>query len=91
MECRYLTIAVCAALCTAPLIAVAGQTMYRCGNKYQDSPCESGEGSRVGKTSSSPQTQAQPYPPARRPDHRRGESICSKRPDRTLKLPFHFA
>jgi hypothetical protein len=31
------------------------------------------------------------YPPAHRPDHRRGESICSKPPDRTLKLPFHPA
>lgn len=63
MNCRYLTIAVCAAFLTAPLMAVAGQTMYRCGNKYQDSPCENGEpSSRIGKTSSSTQAQAQSQP-----------------------------
>ena len=59
MNRTYLPIAVCVALWTLPLMAVAGQTMYRCGNKYQDSPCESGEGSRIGKTSGAPQTQAQ--------------------------------
>src|SRR5262245_46279065 len=59
MNHRYLTIAVCAALWTVPAMAVAGQTMYRCGNKYQDLPCESGEGSRLGK-SGTPQAQGQP-------------------------------
>jgi len=60
MNRTYLTIAVCAALLTAPLMAVAGQTMYRCGNKYQDLPCENGEaGGRVGKTSGATQAQSQ--------------------------------
>jgi len=60
MNRRHLTIAVCAALWAAPLAAAAGQTMYRCGNKYQDLPCESGEGSRVGKTSSAPKAHVEP-------------------------------
>jgi hypothetical protein len=60
MNRRHLTIAVCAALWAAPVVAAAGQTMYRCGNKYQDLPCESGEGGRIGKTSSAPQAHVEP-------------------------------
>jgi len=59
MNHRYLTITVSAVLWAAPLMAVAGQTMYRCGNKYQDLPCENGEGNRIGKTSGAPQAQVQ--------------------------------
>jgi hypothetical protein len=89
MNRRYLTIAVCAALWTAPLLAVAGQTMYRCGNKYQDSPCESGEGSRIGKTSSAPQAQAQPQGRSQAQFQTEADAAeCSSRGKDSLKISW---
>jgi hypothetical protein len=89
MNRRYLTIAVFAALWTVPQMAAAGQTMYRCGNKYQDSPCESGEGSRIGKTSGSAQAQAQPQGRSQAQFQTEADAAeCSSRGKDSLKISW---
>jgi hypothetical protein len=88
MNCRYLTIAVCAAFLTAPLTAVAGQTMYRCGNNYQDSPCENDQpSSRIGKTSSSTPAQAQ-SPPQNQAQSQAAIAECTNRGKDSLKISW---
>ena len=82
MAFRTLAYALCAlALTSVP--AVAGQTMYRCGNNYQDTPCEGGgQMKRIGKTSAAVQPEAQATAEAQAPV----DAECASRGQSSLKI-----
>ena len=72
----------CAALVSVSSIALAGQTQYRCGNKYQDAPCGTGEqGARVGNSDS-----ATPVPVQSQTQMQAVSADCSARGKESLKI-----
>jgi hypothetical protein len=72
----------CAALVSVSSIALAGQTQYRCGNKYQDAPCDNGEqGARVGNSDG-----ATPVPVQSQAQMQAVSADCSARGKESLKI-----
>ena len=72
----------CAALVSISSIALAGEPQYRCGNKYQDAPCDNGEqGARVGNSDS-----ATPVPVQSRAQMQAVSADCSARGKESLKI-----
>lgn len=78
MDLRRVAYTVCAIACFALPTSVTGQTMYRCGNNYQDTPCDGGgQMKRIGKASGTAraETEAQPV-----------DSQCVSRGQLSLKI-----
>jgi len=82
MNPKDLTTIACAALVSVSSIAPAGQTQYRCGDKYQDAPCDSGEQStRVGKSA-----RATPVPVQSQAQMQAVSANCTARGKESLKI-----
>ena len=82
MNPKGLSTIACAALVSVSSITPAGQTQYRCGDKYQDAPCDSSEqDTRVGKSASTT-----PVPVQSQAQMQAVSANCTARGKESLKI-----